>query len=85
MLRALDYASSKGVMHRDLKADNIGINHDDRKLTILDWGIAEFYHPGEILEDSVDASKYFTPELMFQEVTPHDYAVDIWTAGHIFA
>ena len=55
MLRALDYASSKGVMHRDLKADNIGINHDDRKLTILDWGIAEFYHPGETLEDSITA------------------------------
>jgi len=46
ILKALDFYNSKGIMHRDLKPGNIGIDHVNRKLRILDWGLAEFYHPG---------------------------------------
>ena len=38
ILKTLDYANSKGIFHRDLKVDNIAIDHANRKLKIIDWG-----------------------------------------------
>lgn len=34
-------------MHRDVKPHNIAIDHKQRKLRLIDWGLAEFYHPGK--------------------------------------
>jgi casein kinase II subunit alpha len=47
ILRALDYSHSQGIMHRDVKPHNVMIDHAARKLRLIDWGLAEFYHPGE--------------------------------------
>ena len=33
-------------MHRDVKPHNVMIDHERRQLRLIDWGLAEFYHPG---------------------------------------
>lgn len=33
-------------MHRDVKPHNVMIDHSTRQLRLIDWGLAEFYHPG---------------------------------------
>jgi len=43
VLRGLDYAHSKGVLHRDIKPDNILVSHEGR-VKIADFGLA--IHPG---------------------------------------
>jgi serine/threonine protein kinase len=58
LLRALDFAHSKGVMHRDVKPHNIMIDHTAKQLRLIDWGLAEFYFPEREYNTRV-ASRYF--------------------------
>ena len=60
------------------------IDHEKKELKLIDWGLAEFYHPGTEYNVRV-ASRYFKgPELLvdFQE---YDYALDMWSLGCMFA
>lgn len=61
LLKALDFCHSRGVMHRDVKPHNVMIDPVKRELRLIDWGLAEFYHPGKEYNVRV-ASRYFKVE-----------------------
>ncbi|CAH1961908.1 unnamed protein product [Acanthoscelides obtectus] len=84
LFRALDFCHSKGIMHRDVKPHNIIIDRENRKIRLIDWGLAEFYHAGQEYNVRV-ASRYFKgPELLVDYVY-YDYSLDIWSLGCMFA
>ena len=45
ILVGLDYAHSHGIMHRDLKPQNVLVDVKTNDVYIIDWGLADFLHP----------------------------------------
>jgi serine/threonine protein kinase len=88
LLQALHYMHSCNVLHRDIKPNNIMIN-ERCDLRVIDFGLARLaYNQQEDMAcwtDYVATRWYRAPELIMSYSSRYSAAIDIWSAGCIFA
>lgn len=81
ILRGLQHAHDKGIVHRDIKPQNIMLL-EDGTVKIMDFGIARFPKDERIyLKKAVGSVHYISPEQAAGGVT--DYKSDIYSVGII--
>jgi len=77
--RALDYAHKQGIVHRDIKPDNIMVTPDG-KVKLADLGISKAYGEGSASKSEVMGSPhYMAPEQALGR--PVDGRADIYSLG----
>ncbi|KAK7056246.1 mitogen-activated protein kinase kinase kinase [Paramarasmius palmivorus] len=79
MLSGLQYLHSKGIIHRDLKGDNLLISNSG-ECKITDFGISKQADPqGRATTIAKGTIGYMAPEVMHRN--GYDTKIDIWSAG----
>jgi len=84
MARALSFIHSQGVLHRDIKPQNILIDSSTNRVYICDFGSAKKFN-GEEQNVAYICSRYYrAPELIFGNVD-YDSSIDVWSLGCLLA
>ena len=78
---ALYYLHSYGIVHRDIKLDNILMvdESESSDVKIVDFGLSKMIGPNEFCNEPFGTFGYVAPEVLTK--TPYDKRVDIWSLG----
>jgi serine/threonine protein kinase len=78
MTIAIGYLHMKGIVHRDLKLENILLDQEGY-LKIIDFGLAKMLGDNEETQSFCGTPEYLAPEMV--EQSGHDKGVDWWALG----
>jgi serine/threonine protein kinase len=79
IVRSISYCHRRGIVHRDIKLENILID-SKMKIRLTDFGLCAIKNSdGDYFYDEVGTARYTAPELI--EGTGYNESVDVWGIG----
>jgi len=80
VLTALAYMHAKGIMHRDMKPENLLLTADYSTVKLADFGFSKHVN-GEEKGDICGTPEYVAPEMLMKK--PYGVQIDMWSTGVI--
>jgi serine/threonine protein kinase len=84
MLHSIRYIHHYGIVHRDIKRDNFLLakqmkGDDIPDIKLIDFGLAKFLKPGELVTDLIGTAGYMAPEVL--RGGGYGFPCDAWSMG----
>ena len=80
IIEAVKACHAMGVIHRDIKLDNILLNSDFTEIKLCDFGVSRFAKAGERVNEQCGTPAYLAPEIIADQGYEPFY-VDLWSMG----
>lgn len=84
LFRSLAYIHSQGICHRDIKPQNLLLDHVTGVLKLCDFGSAKILIESEPNVSYICSRYYRAPELIFG-ATNYTTKIDVWSTGCVMA
>ena len=83
LVLGLKYLHNYGIVHRDLKLENIMMTDTSEQSVpkLVDFGLAKMIGPNEKAEEPFGTLGYVAPEIL--EKKPYSFQCDMWSLGCI--
>ncbi|KAJ6253176.1 serine/threonine-protein kinase fhke-related [Anaeramoeba flamelloides] len=85
IIKAVNYLHQEGIVHRDLKLENVLVHkkHNFIQIKITDFGLSKMLHTHTILKTLCGTPLYIAPEVLSSGIFGYSQKVDIWSLGMI--
>jgi len=80
IINGLKYIHKLGIIHRDIKLENIFLTRDKNVAVIGDFGLSNFWNSKAHLKTRCGSAEYAAPELLNKNMK-YDQAIDVWSSG----
>ena len=80
---AIEHLNKFGIVHRDIKPDNLMLNIENNQyiIKLIDFGLSKIISPNEKTNEPFGTLVYSAPEVI--SANPYCYSPDIWSIGMV--